>query len=510
MTATESAVKYAARHIPIYDRYAGVTIGRVVRVGLGDSNQIHSGHGYDYAEQQALIDAGVPIFATELDSIANNNGAGSGQGASGEAFGMVNSDSYALAPAAIQPYLVYPAGFVKKPMFWNSNQNNISARGLDCSPLPAEEAINGHAWYVRDPSLGASWSIAFRRNSAPWTIHGSQSLVQNSGALSVQRVTLALTASGGRAATALGLLAYTPSSSVPKAQMAMLFMAAERASQLRGFMYDTLVFYGGNGLRQYYNVLVNLGEAYLTAYFAALKFLGGADPVLELNIRSGLNDRNDTNAATGSTALSNTEEGYEANLRALIELLRTRAAQGGWGKDQIYFRIRPSHVADNGDTTLAAFRRAADRVAQTTDRAIFIDDSVLLPYSQISAYYYGGSDSNHLTQAGHKVEADEAHESFMRACHNAKMEVLDKFAASVPGIDSPPAFWEAVDPDNNYDIVASRCLWIGQAGDVVVLPVGESSTPVKFENCPAGMLLPGRFRRILETDTTATSILAGR
>jgi hypothetical protein len=510
MTANAAAVHFASRHIPIWQRYTGDVIGRVVRVGLGDSNQIHSGHGYDYGEQQGLINEGVPLFSTHLDSIANNGGAGSGTGLD-TIFSATASDSYALAPAAVQPYLVNPAGFLKYPMLWNADQNNSSAKGLGCSQLPGEEALNGHIWYVQDPGMGASWEFKFRRNSSPYTTYGAKALVQNAGATSVQRATLELAADGARSGLALGLLAYTLSSSAPKGPMAKLFMAVERASQLSGFMYDTLIFYGGNGLRQYYNALVNLGELYLTAYFGALRHLGGSDPVLEFNLRSGLNDRNDTNAAIGSTALSNTQGGYEANLRALMELLRTRAIQGGWAKDQIYFRLRPSHVADATDATQAGFRLAALNVARDSERTIFINDATLLPYGEISAYYQsGGADANHLLQAGHLLEATEAHESFMRAANNAAMELEDEFAGAIPGIDSPPAQWEAVEPDDHYDIVATRCLWIGQAGDVVVLPVGENATAVKFESCPAGMLLPGRFRRILETDTTATAILAGR
>ena len=510
MTANESAVHFAQRHIPIWKRYAGLEVGRVVRVGLGDSNQIHSGHGYDYGEQQGLINEGVPLFSTELDSIANNGGAGSQQGLD-SIFSATASDSYALAPAAVQPWLVAPpAGFVKFPMLWNSDQNNSAAKGLGCAQLPGEEALNGHIWYMQDPAMGGSWEFKFRRNSSPYTTYGAKSLAQNAGATSVQRATLELAADGARSGLPLGLLGYTLSSTLPKAKMAMLFMAVERANQLSGFMYDTLVYYGGNGLRQYYNVLVNLGEAWLTAYFAALRYLGGANPVLEINIRSGLNDRNDTNAAIGSTALSNTQAGYEANLRALMELLRTRAAQGGWGKDQAYFRLRPSHVADTTDATQAPFRAAAFNVAKDSDRTIFIDDSVLLPHAQISAYYLsGGADANHLSQAGHLLEAVDGHEAFMRAANNAYVATQDQFAGATPGIDSPPAQWEPVDPDDFYDIVPTRCLWVGGGGDIAVLPVG-ATTPVTFENVPAGMLLSGRFRRILETDTTATAILAGR
>jgi hypothetical protein len=509
MPATTDAIHFASRHIPIWRRYAGIEDGRVVRVGLGDSNQIHSGHGYDYGEAQALVNAGVPMTSTHLDTVANNGGAGSGMGL-GTIFGATASAAYSGAPADVQPFLVNPAGFFKHGMLWTANQNNSTARGLESGVLPAQEAIRGHVWYVQSPAMGASWSFAIRRNSSPFTTYGTRTINQNAGPTSVQRATLDLAADAARAGLGLGLLSYTLSSGLPIAPMAMLFMAMERTNQARGFTYDSLVNFGGNGLRQYYNVLVSLGQPWLTAYFSALLTIGGANPVLEFNIRSGLNDRNDAVVAHGSTALSNTEDGYAANLVALMNLLAERAMQGGWEKHQIYFRIRPSHVADVGDASQAAFRRAARAVAQANDRAIFIDDSVLFPHSEISAYYQGGgSDANHLTQAGHLIEAADGHESFMRAVNNAYVQTQDIFAGSIPGIDSPPAVWSSVTPNDHYDVIPSRCLWIGGAGNVVVIPLG-SQAPVTFNSVAAGTLLPGRFRRVLATGTTATAILSGR
>lgn len=66
----------------------------------------------------------------------------------------------------------------------------------------------------------------------------------------------------------------------------------------------------------------------------------------------------------------------------------------------------------------------------------------------------------------------------------------------------------AVTPHDTNDLAnVSRALWVGGAGNVAVILAGDSSA-VTFTGVPAGTLLPLRVKRVMSTNTTATTIVA--
>lgn len=84
----------------------------------------------------------------------------------------------------------------------------------------------------------------------------------------------------------------------------------------------------------------------------------------------------------------------------------------------------------------------------------------------------------------------------------------DKFKNSPIGVSDPGANAAAVVPSDSTDLpVSSRALWVGGEGSVEVIMVNDTS-PVVFAAVPAGTLLPLRVRRVLDTNTTATNIVA--
>jgi hypothetical protein len=87
------------------------------------------------------------------------------------------------------------------------------------------------------------------------------------------------------------------------------------------------------------------------------------------------------------------------------------------------------------------------------------------------------------------------------------MSVTDPFATGAmappaPGMDGPYTRHFAVTPSNSSDFAAvTRGLFIGGAG--VVVAVTDDDVAVNY-TVPAGFILPGRFRRVNSTNTTAT------
>lgn len=86
--------------------------------------------------------------------------------------------------------------------------------------------------------------------------------------------------------------------------------------------------------------------------------------------------------------------------------------------------------------------------------------------------------------------------------------MTDLYARHQPGLDSPAFRAAAVTPSDSADLaIASRALYVGGNGDISLILVGDTN-PVTLAGVPAGSVLPLRVRRIRQTGTTATAIVA--
>lgn len=86
---------------------------------------------------------------------------------------------------------------------------------------------------------------------------------------------------------------------------------------------------------------------------------------------------------------------------------------------------------------------------------------------------------------------------------------LDPYAASARTPAAPARKAEAVTPNDATDLTTyAKALYVGQAGDVKLLPVGVADdAPVTLKNHPVGYV-PIQTRRVLATGTTAAHIVA--
>lgn len=85
----------------------------------------------------------------------------------------------------------------------------------------------------------------------------------------------------------------------------------------------------------------------------------------------------------------------------------------------------------------------------------------------------------------------------------------DRFGFLATGLSAPARRLVAVTPNDATDLsLYPRALYVGGAGDLVVIPVGASDdTPVTLKAHPIGYA-PIGVRRVLATGTGATNILA--
>lgn len=90
------------------------------------------------------------------------------------------------------------------------------------------------------------------------------------------------------------------------------------------------------------------------------------------------------------------------------------------------------------------------------------------------------------------------------------MAATDTFPDTVPSINAPATTGEAVTPSDTAgtgDLTSiSRALWVGTGGDLAV--VMADGTALTLANVPSGTLLPLRVKRVADTNTTASDIVA--
>lgn len=86
--------------------------------------------------------------------------------------------------------------------------------------------------------------------------------------------------------------------------------------------------------------------------------------------------------------------------------------------------------------------------------------------------------------------------------------MADNYQYSYTNITSSAVRAIAVTPADGSDIAnVSRAIWVGGAGNLAVILAGDTSA-VTFTGVPAGTMLPLRVKRVMSTNTTATSIVA--
>lgn len=89
------------------------------------------------------------------------------------------------------------------------------------------------------------------------------------------------------------------------------------------------------------------------------------------------------------------------------------------------------------------------------------------------------------------------------------MAAADGFSSFRSSLESPAADAVAVSPhDTNELSRVTRALYVGGAGNLVVTMAGTGGGDVTFTGVPAGTILPIRVKKVLSTNTTATSIVA--
>ncbi|RWI22885.1 MAG: hypothetical protein EOQ92_18395 [Mesorhizobium sp.] len=393
-----------------------MTAGKVDFVGIGDSNQILGGFGWDHGFQKALSDAGFPMYATGLISQNENNGSGSGQGylynRNGSLVGAVSG-----APADLDKYLNKGAGALF-PAYYTyiatgGSLTSTLANGLVVTgtcPLNTAAALAFDGYYGTFTTDAGAFRPFARWEEAPFTtLHDPGAISTNTGAYSIQKVTLTAAADPTRAGKQVGMRWTRPSVEGITGPFFCTYMRVRNTDRATGYAYGTLEYRGGQSARTMAYDLQQASDDALTHYFSILRTdQGTGAKTIVICINSGLNDRNETSASVGTAAIADGDSApaFVDNVRAIVDRIKAIWTLNAWDEKELFWLLQVSHPqSDPDDAELVAYRLALEAYALYVGHAQVIDLAEVVPYADLIAegwYANPVSDHAHLTQAGYE------------------------------------------------------------------------------------------------------------
>ncbi|MER9278708.1 hypothetical protein [Mesorhizobium sp. M0522] len=396
--------------------FAKAATQRIDIVGIGDSNQVLSGFGWDHGFQYAMSRY-FPMYATGLLSQNENNGSGSGVGYlySRAAAGVIGAVSG--APVDLGKYLNKGSGALFPAYYTYVADGNIvgsnSLIGLVLSPNCLID--NGGAldfdlhWGSFDSGAG-TFRPYVRLGQSPFTTLAVAAvpLSSNTGAFAMQRTTLSIAADPTRADKQVEFKPLRTASDGITGPYFSTYMRASNPARPNGFSYHTLEYRGGQPARTMAYDIQQASNETLTHYFAEVRRLQGPIKCVIIMVNSGLNDRNETQASVGPAAVADGDspEAFVDNCTAIVQRIQAIWTLNGWSQDELHFVFMVSHPqSDPDDAELESYRSAILAYAATLSQGYAIDLAAKITSAQMLALGYyasAGTDKNHMTQAGYE------------------------------------------------------------------------------------------------------------
>lgn len=378
-------------------------------VGMGDSNQLQGGFGWDhgigYAMRQLYAMYASPLFV-HPNTTRENQGYLTANGLNGAADGTMPSglDAFALPNANTPPSPL--SRYQETVAIGNSNGIEIQVGGLNVN-----SDLRGYYCYGTFNSGSGSFRPAARLEESPYSTLVQGSVINtNTGAF-------------GQAVTTLDVAAAVrdkkvsfkwelPGGTVSVAPTVEFWSRAEDRNASAGFAVNTLFSQAGASLYDMAEFVQSATDDALTNYFTGVRYIQvarGVEPVVVMHINAGLNDRNETRQPSLGPSPSSDPDSPEAfvdNLRAVTTRIEAIYALNGWALSGLYWLVTPSHrISDPDDAELLTFRAAARTWASGRARSSVVDFNDLMTAAEATTnswYASGGADTSHLTQAGYE------------------------------------------------------------------------------------------------------------
>lgn len=384
-------------------------VGRVDVVGIGDSNELFGGHGWDEGWTKALHER-FGLFATALLTPGENLGNGAGAGWGCGVFSTLGSGQfrYAGAPAAQEAFM--PASpWLRPQSYLYVGAGEVAATGsnngvyvLASGGVDVDSRLRFHFSFATFPgAASAGFTPVVRLQQPPYSTLANGGLVGVDGGGAPSHGWVEIPAASRGADLNFRINAF----GAPLAGPFLLYsMRAEDVDRPEGASFTTLYADGGRTARDMAERLLLAPDNQLLLFFGRLRALQaqGARRVV-VRVNTGLNDRNETRASVGpAPALpGNSGAAFADNLRAIVLRLRGVWALAGWPEEELWLVLSVSHpVSDPDDPLLTTYRREAARVGAEFPRCAAVNLAALTSAAEMLAqgwYQAGGADRNHLT-----------------------------------------------------------------------------------------------------------------
>ncbi len=384
-------------------------VGRVDVVGIGDSNELFGGHGWDEGWTKALH-ARFGLFATALLAPGENSGNGAGVGWGCGVFSTLGSGQfrYSGAPALQESYL--PASPWMRPQnYLYVGAGEVAATGsnngvyvLRSGGVDVDSRLRFHFSFATFPgAASAGFTPVVRLQQPPYSTLATGGVVGVDGPGAPSHGWVEVPAAPRGADLNMRINAF----GAPLAGPFLLYsMRAEVVDRPEGASFTTLYGDGGRTARDMAERLILAPDNQLLLFFGRLRALQGEGARrVVVRVNTGLNDRNETRVSIGpAPALpGNSGAAFADNLRAIALRLRAVWALGEWPEDELFLVFTVSHpVSDPDDALLEAYRREAARVCAEFPRCAAVNLAALTNAAEMLAlgwYQSGGADRNHLT-----------------------------------------------------------------------------------------------------------------
>ncbi len=410
------AVTDADELVPFFEAAA---TRRVDVVGIGDSNQLFGGHGWDDGWILALDDR-FDSYATSLLSIGENNGYAANAGSGYRMFSSASSNAfdYDGAPPELEAFLFpanefSPLDYVYIP---SGDTSTITNHGLALqgdTPINRSAALRFSTIYGVSNQAGTNTFLPYvRRSTAPYnTIAQALAPVPLTGTgWSVQRADLDIPADTRFFGLQCMIRAFGQTVTGPFVGYYMRLIEIDRD---RGSSFGTLYGNGGKSARDMAATFLELPDQTLTLYFGTLRDDQGADPQILVRINTGLNDRNEDLDPIEVDTAPDDPEAFESHLRLIIDRVRAVWTANAWPEEELYFCLTTSHPIGNlsvlfdDDEELLAYRARAEAIALSLPRCVAVDLLDITDADEMTAnsWYTTTTDTNHLQQTAYRVLA---------------------------------------------------------------------------------------------------------
>lgn len=394
--------------------FRAAALGRVDIVCIGDSNQLLLGHGWDEAYNRVVSDR-WGMYATGLVSAGENGGNGAGVGWSyqglfppwgaGFTFGGVGPpfDVYMNASVLLQPLqmLALGAGQSADPLA------NLGLTVNGDSPLDVSAALRYWVAHATFPVGSGAWlRPSARLSDVPYTeLVQSAPVDASTGNVGVDVSYLDLPAAPRqRGSVTFRPTVYGEAFAGPFIQY---YGRVENTERARGASVHTLYGFGGQSARDMGEALWAASDGCLTLYFSMVRALQGPSKAVLVRIGTGVNDRSETLASLGPSAIvpGNAPAAFSENLRAITDRVRSIWTLNGWAQEELYFlyAISTPIAGPEDDSLLQSYRDAADALSLQVPRSAVTHFERLTAVSELkdNGWLLFGVEVFHLKEEGH-------------------------------------------------------------------------------------------------------------